>query len=262
MCLVLATTLSLQVLGLPDLKTPWGFWAVFLLLVLCVIGFEILGLFFVRSLRITQSNYIIDKELNRIILVYTSMIGNPHASREWANNEVEKSLQLISNVINSSIRQYDSHSSEYGINQLSKKVSGWIKQRAITESYIKKMTNSTRVALLSGDEITAIGIIEAIEKTVLTDYIKKLSPPVFRAIGICNMRSNDAGNLRNLFRRTFLWDGRMTAAGCMTVIGAVDLQKFERISDFYNDMDYIAPLDIIFTMRNSNNTSSATWNYL
>jgi len=247
MCLVLATTLSLQVLGLPDLKTPWGFWAVFLLLVLCVIAFEILGLFFIRSLRITQSNYIIDKELNRIILVYNSMIGDPHVSREWVSNEVEKSLQLISNVINSSIQQYDSHSSEYGINQLSKKVSGWIKQQAITKSYVKKMTNSTRVALLSGDEITAIGIIEATKKTVLTDYIERLGPPVSRAVGIYNMRSNDAGNLRNLFRRAFLWDSRMAAAGCMTVIGSADLQKFERISDFYNDMDCIASLDVIST---------------
>ena len=173
MCLALVATLSFQVLGLPDLKTFWGFWAIPLLLVLCVIAFEILGLFFVRAFRITQSDYIIGKELNRISSMCNNRKGNPGNPNSWDDNEVEKSLQLISNVINLSIQQYDSRSSEYGIRHLSEKMKGWIGRQDITESYIEKMTNSTKVALLQGDEITAIDIIKAVEKSVLRYYVNR-----------------------------------------------------------------------------------------
>jgi hypothetical protein len=109
------------------------------------------------------------------------------------------------------------------------------------------MTNSTRVALLNGDEITALDIMKTVEKTVLKEYIIRLSLPVSRTIGIYNMKPDGAGDLRNLFRRTFLWNDRMTATGYMTIIEAADLQKFGKISDFYNDIDCIVPLTVIFT---------------
>ena len=239
MCLALVATLSFQVLGLPDLKTFWGFWAIPLLLVLCVIAFEILGLFFVRAFRITQSDYIIGKELNRISSMCNNRKGNPGNPNSWDDNEVEKSLQLISNVINLSIQQYDSRSSEYGIRHLSEKMKGWIGRQDITESYIEKMTNSTKVALLQGDEITAIDIIKAVEKSVLGGCAGIAELSGTKAVGMCNIKFAGAGGLRNLFRRAFLWNGEAASLCCMNVIDAADLQKIVNQADSHNNKDTV-----------------------
>jgi len=97
-------------------------------------------------------------------------------------NEIEKSLQLISNVINLSIQQYDTRSSHYGITQLSRNMCAWInrctwiKNQKITESYIKKMTTSAKVALLQGDEVTAMHIIDTLNESVLYNFIERLAP--------------------------------------------------------------------------------------
>ncbi len=242
MCLALLAALSFQVIRLPDLKTFWGFWAIPLLLILCVIAFEVLGLFFVRAFRITQSDYIIEKELDRISSMCNNRKGNPGNPKCWDDNEIEKSLQLISNVINLSIQQYDSRSSGYGINQLSKKMDDWIGRQGITKSYIEKMTNSTKVALLQGDEITAIDIIKAVEESVLENYVKGANFSGDKTFRICNITFAGTGGLRNFFRRAFLWDGGKTSVCCMNVTDAADLQEFFKITDFHNNKDMITSI--------------------
>jgi len=182
MCLILAMLLSFGVLELPDLQTPWGFRAILLLLILCVVAFEILGLFFARTFSITQSDYIIKKELNQIDSIYNNRMVSNNECKNWDYNEIERSLQLIFNVINSAIQQHDSRSSEYGINALSEKMKEWIEKQGatvsdieqdITKNYIRRLTNSAKAALLLGDELTAIRIIEAIEGSVLGIYAER-----------------------------------------------------------------------------------------
>lgn len=51
-----------------------------------------------------------------------------------------------------------------------------IKNQKITESYIKKMTTSAKVALLQGDEVTAMHIIDTLNESVLYNFIERLAP--------------------------------------------------------------------------------------
>lgn len=174
MCLILVLALSFQWLGLSDLQTLLGFVAIFLLLIHCVVAFEILGLFFVRAVHTTQSDHIINTERNRISGIYNNnRKENPRNDENKDKKEVkdkeevENSLQLISNIINLSIQQYDSRSSERGIKCLVKIMENRSEhseniQNEIIESCTRKMINSTRVALLQGDEITAINIIKTL----------------------------------------------------------------------------------------------------
>ncbi|WP_281767218.1 hypothetical protein [Methanoculleus bourgensis] len=239
-CLVLVMALSFQVLELPELKTFWGFWAVPLLLLLCVVAFEILGLFFVRAFRITQSDHIVKTELNRISSIFdNNRKGNLNKIEIGDKNEIENSLQLISNVINLSIQQYDSRSSEYGVKHLSKKMDDWIERQDITESYVKKMTNSARVALLRGDEITATGIIIAIEKSALSGYVERTGLSGTRVVAICNTKVTGVGVLRNFLRRAFLWGDEITLVCNIRTINAGSLTDFVKQAGFQGDKGII-----------------------
>lgn len=235
-CLVLAMALSFQVLELPDLKTFWGFWAVPLLLIFCVVAFEILGLFFVRAFHITQSDHIVKTELNRVSSIFdNNRKGNLDVIEIGDENEIENSLQLISNVINLSIQQYDSRSSEYGVKHLSKKMDGWIERKDITESYVKKMTNSAKVALLRGDEITATGIVTAIEESVVRGFVKRAGLSGTRVVAICNTKVTSAGVLRNFLRRAFLWGDEITSVCNIRTINAGSLTDSVKQAGFQED---------------------------
>ena len=83
-------------------------------------------------------------------------------------NEKEDGLQLVFNVINSSIQQSDALSSKNGIKSVSKIMEKIQDDYKLFEKCTTNMMNSAKRALLLGDEATAICIIKAVERNYPT----------------------------------------------------------------------------------------------
>lgn len=127
--LALILALSFQVLELPDLRTFWGYPAVLSHLILCVIAFMALFLFFIHVLNTRHSDHIIQKTLDQVSILNASGGGKSQEEQEEGKERAGKlskadreHLQLVFNVINSSIQQSDIHSAKNSIGQLSEKV--------------------------------------------------------------------------------------------------------------------------------------------
>ncbi|WP_292521848.1 hypothetical protein [Methanoculleus sp.] len=127
--LALILALSFQVLELPDLRTFWGYPAVLSHLILCVIAFMALFLFFIHVLNTRHSDHIIQKTLDQVSILNASGGGKSQEEQEEGKEGAGKlskadreHLQLVFNVINSSIQQSDIHSAKNSIGQLSEKV--------------------------------------------------------------------------------------------------------------------------------------------
>ncbi|MCK4269107.1 MAG: hypothetical protein KAW93_01360, partial [Methanogenium sp.] len=181
---------SFDVIKLPDLLKFMGGCVIPLVLILCVISFGALCLCSLYIFIITQSDHVIKMSLANISSDNSKSSNgknNSNSSKNENNNKIN--LQLIFNVINSSIQQSDTLSSKNGIERLSQKMNNMLANSDFTgdsikemgnsdfiKDSIKEMANSAKGALLQGDEKTAIYIIKSINKNVVEKIGKGDSP--------------------------------------------------------------------------------------